>query len=674
MSVVLHDLACAARARLGARLRRARHALRHIAAFRRRHPGTFLLLVSVLLALAWVTCGNVLVAFADAPANPLVPGGELVDTHGVPLVNYAVLPLDRGDIWTAEKTVKTLPTDWVWTGHVAMVAATVQVLSWVLEFTWVDWLLTPFEAIAESVDTNLGRVDWAPFALLVAGAVGGVLVFIGRTAAGLTDLFVSALCFALATTILTNPVAGLAGDGDGGAIGAAQDYGEELAQAVFTDLDVLDADVIAEDEVLTKGITAQLITVFVSIPAQEVAFGHRIADAECEAVFVERMTSEPPILGNQVRDGVSGCDAVAKAYVERPDFWQTMVALITLAGTGSLSLFAWGLFAMLAMTVLGAAFAGIRTIVWLHVAMLPSLGRRQLVKALADLATSVLAFVLILVLLSTGLGMVLKVIETITSVGISLVNQMGFLSILLIAATVTTLVITRRLRRQGRTLLEALASVGRSGEERSGAHAKAVANLAMNVAQMTPAAPVATALKSVTDAAQSNAKQAPPPVSGQGGASTEKAPAPRDAAQAPPQQPTGGGTDTERADRERREPRVTVVVRPTVDRNGERGAAPSNGRLRELRDALGDLADTIEEERLEVGRAGGTALGPAATTGAAAMGAAAAGVPLPTDGGAGGVPVDAAASLRHRFDLPMTSSVRNRRVEQAKELLRSAGR
>lgn len=610
---------------------RLRAALRPAARFRRRHPALALAAGALLLAAGWVTGGNVLVAFADAPANPFITGAELTDTHGVPLLNYAVLPLDRGDALTADKTVRTLPTDWVWTGHVAMVAATVQLLSWVLEFEWVAWLLEPFSLLATSIGDVLDRIAWAPFALLVAGAVGGVLVFVGRTAAGLTDLAVSAGCFALATTVLLNPVAGLAGDGDGGAIGRVRASGEELAAAVFEDLGVVDGAAATEGTLLTDGVTAQLVTVFVSVPAQEIAFGHRLADPACEAVFIEQMTASPPVSAeNEVRDGVGACDPLAAAVIEKPNFWQTMTAVVTAAGTSSLVAFAITLVALLALCVAGAAFAGIRTMIWVHVAMLPSLGRRQLARALADLATSVLAFVVVLVVLASGLGLVLLAIEALTAAGVSLVNQMGALAFLLLTVAIVAGLVTRNLRRQGRSLLEALASRGGArGGASSGAGA-AVTELALGVAQLTPAAPVATivqAARSGADAARAPSpaprpSDAAPEASGRRTAGVDASVAavaraaqrPADeagadvapAATAPGR--TGRGTAPEAHDpapRDARPPRPSALPAasaPTSSADGVRGSD-----VRALARSLRALDDSMGDERRSARRHGAQA-------------------------------------------------------------------
>ncbi|MGO2110395.1 MAG: hypothetical protein ACTH31_02160, partial [Pseudoclavibacter sp.] len=174
----------------------------------------------------------------DEPAaqssNPLLTGVDAADGQGIPIVNYQTLPLDRGDALDSHATMTAWLTDAAWTAHVGVIALSLQLLDWVLSFSWLDWILGPVDAARGALAGVVGGVAWAPFALLVAALVGGIVAFRGRLGAGITQLGVSAICFALATTVMLAPLSAITGSDD--PVGDARDAGQAVADAVVADV------------------------------------------------------------------------------------------------------------------------------------------------------------------------------------------------------------------------------------------------------------------------------------------------------------------------------------------------------------------------------------------------------------------------------------------------------
>lgn len=214
--------------------RTTRYRLRRLWAWAVLHPKTAMLL---LLGVCWLVSAIIAVpaAYADGSANssapPYMPPTDLKDSSGVPLWRYSVLPLDRGDVWHPTKTVVSGIVDGVWIFNLACLSWCLWLLSFLLEFTWVDWIATPVGAIATTMQSVLSQVGWPALAMMIAGGVFGMAIALGKFARGTIDLFVSILCFVLATGALANPVTALTGEH--GALTWAQSTGANLSVSVL---------------------------------------------------------------------------------------------------------------------------------------------------------------------------------------------------------------------------------------------------------------------------------------------------------------------------------------------------------------------------------------------------------------------------------------------------------
>ncbi|GGA69120.1 hypothetical protein GCM10011490_19600 [Pseudoclavibacter endophyticus] len=406
-----------------------------------------------------------------ASANPLLDGLDATDAEGIPLVSYQHLPLDRGSALDSHATMTSWLTDAAWTGHVGVIALSLQLLEWVLGFAWLEWVLGPLDALRRSLADLLGGVAWAPFALLVAALVGGIVAFRGRLGAGVTQLAVSATCFALSTTVMLAPLTAITGSDD--PVGDARTAGEAIASMVVDDVlteaggehprderpGIGEEAAVGDPETAMTLLRTHIVTLFVRGAAQEVAFGGRLDGTPCQQAFTESMGEEAPAPGNSgVRDAVAECSEKAAAYADEPSLWQPFAVVVTMSGSSALL----GFVAVLSIALLGAVLAcvvaGIRAMVWINLAILPGIGRRRFARAVADAATSLIAVVVLIVAVAAASAFIVAVARQAADAGTSLTMQMAWVTGVLIAAAVALASIGRRLRAGGRSAAASLRS------------------------------------------------------------------------------------------------------------------------------------------------------------------------------------------------------------------------
>jgi len=235
------------------------------------HPRWARVLAVVAIDMVIVFTGNTYAYASGAYDAPFLAGGDLHDSAGIPVANYIVLPLDRGDAFTPGKMFIAFIVDPMWTGHLGVIAMLLELFGFVLSFEWVEWISTPFAAFADLLERALGDINWIPFALMISAVVGGLTLLSGKVAKGGVEMLVSACIAVMAAGILANPIASLTAAN--GALDTAQQYGAGLAAAVVSDdINAADSSVDADD-IITDAVTTQLVDIFIRIPAQTVTFG-----------------------------------------------------------------------------------------------------------------------------------------------------------------------------------------------------------------------------------------------------------------------------------------------------------------------------------------------------------------------------------------------------------------
>lgn len=430
-----------------------------------RHPKTAMLLA---LLLVWLVSAILAVpaAYADGSANssapPYMPPSDLKDSNGVPLWRYTILPLDRGDVWHPQKTAISWVIDLLWTINLACFSWCLWLLSFLLEFTWVDWIATPVGAIADIIQSVLSQFGWAPVALAVAGLVFGCAVAFGKFAKGAVDLGVSLLCFVLATGALANPVAALTGEH--GALTWAESTGANLSVSVLS-TDGADPTGTPDKEqakdLISQSLMGGLIDVFVRIPAQEIAFGHALS-GECDTTFTQQMKNASAFdsSSTNVRDAVGKCDKDAQEYVTHPSTSQILTTLSIQGGSGTLLLIALAMALITMIAVIYALMNAAKLMFNVNAAMLPGVAREALWRSWIGMYVGAFSLAVSIVMLAAYLKILGSVMKAVSDAGLSIVAQTTVIDIFVIALIITLFWAFFAARRSGKNLAKWLATLG----------------------------------------------------------------------------------------------------------------------------------------------------------------------------------------------------------------------
>lgn len=424
-----------------------------------RHPRWSAVIVFAVFDLLAMVFGNSYAYAADGGSlAPFLPGGDIQDSAGVPLVEYSMLPLDRGDMMTYQKTIISSIVDFIWVGHLGAIAWMISFLDWLLSFEWVAWLATPFDSLATIVASYTGAVNWVPFALLITGFVVFIAIAKGRYAGGFIEILLSCVCAVLAAGLLANPVASLTAAG--GALEKAQDYGSEIAAAVVTDDGQTDDGELTGADILSASVTTQLADIFVRIPAQTIAFGRSLA-GDCDQVFTDTMKSDSPASGGEstVRDRVGDCDEEAKNYVQNPNMGSVATAGIISTGGIALFILAMGMALLFIVTVFFFLIEAIKTQWNVLIGILP-VSRAPLWKSLMGTVMGLVSIVAMVVVIAAYLKILISILNATASLGI--VMQMQFVNMIIIVLLILLWKVRSSAKKAGVTMAEQLSKLGLS--------------------------------------------------------------------------------------------------------------------------------------------------------------------------------------------------------------------
>jgi hypothetical protein len=444
-------------------------ALRRIWKWACRHPRWSVVIVMVVWYVASLIFNGAL-ALADngsVSSLPFLPPTEMKDTHGVSMVHYVTLPLDRGDAWTFGKTFWTSITDAIWIAHITALTWMLWQFEFLLSFQWVSWLASPIDVIAKLVHNVVSAIGWIPLALAIAALVCGIAFWTGRMAKSLVEVGVSVAAAVLAVTILANPVATLTGPN--GAFSFVEKWGGSIAVSIAGGDDQLsnqDPSTTDSSKILTDTITAQLMDLFVRLPAQEIAFGHDLT-GKCDDVFTAQMKADNPIdtSSTTVRDAVGQCDPSAQDYVTHSGPVQTITAAVVSTGSFTLTMLGEGLALVLMLTVLGALWQALKLIAAVNAAVLPGVARQSFWRSLIGMYVAVLCVGLTVILLS---GYLRLIVDAMTAASKALghtdvVAELLFIDMTVIVLIIGLFYIRHRAKKAGEKVADRLARLGFGG-------------------------------------------------------------------------------------------------------------------------------------------------------------------------------------------------------------------
>ncbi len=312
---------------------------------------------------------------------------KLVDSRGISVWKYE-MSLDRGGVTDPGKFVWSFLIDLLWQLYRAGVAIGVWLIDWVLSFTWLEALTGPAATLSAGLSSVMARLGLMPVLLTVTAVLAVLWMAKGKWALGTYELFVGLLIASVASGVLANPVALVAGDN--GLIVQSRDAGLQLASGL-TNNGRTDADVTQ----MRKETTALLLDTFVRMPAQTLNFGSVLDGGKCEATYTKVIKAGPyGSEDSKIRDEVTGCDEDLGEVAANPGSGQAISGVIIAFA----ALFILGFAALVAGVVFVAAltslYQSLRALVTLILGVLPGRSRGALWQTAAELTmqTVILTF------------------------------------------------------------------------------------------------------------------------------------------------------------------------------------------------------------------------------------------------------------------------------------------
>lgn len=481
--------------RFGIRVRRAWR-------WARLHPrwATVIVLASwwVLMVMAGTTA-----AYADSKdiTVPFLPPTTITDSSGVSLQHYAVLPLDRGDIWTWTKSWNAQLVDSIWNGNIIAIGWMLWLFEWLLGFQWVGWISAPINDIATLAQNTLSQIGWIPFALSLAAGIGGFVMLTGRYATGFGEIAVSVMCSILAVGILANPVAALTGEH--GALPWAEKWGANLSVSIVSDNSNGPTGTPSIDDggkVLSSTISSQMMDIFVRDPAQIIAFGHPLT-GQCDKTFTEEMKKASPIdtSSTSVRDAVGRCDSEAKEFATHPGIGQVFTALTVASGSNILLLLGFAMAVVLMMCGFYSLWQALKLLGAVYAGVAPGVARVTLWRSMVGMYTGAISVGISVVMLSAYLKILTDLMASAsdgkTMTGLNIVGRTFLIDLVVIVLIVSLFVARHKAKKAGQSLADRLARIGFGRTPRENQHpvlkagARAAGRYAVNRLSNRPSKP-----------------------------------------------------------------------------------------------------------------------------------------------------------------------------------------
>lgn len=417
---------------------------------------------------AWLTLsllgGHAIMAFAAdgegiqslpylSPLNPK-------DSGGVDLLHYTFLPYDCGHPLTSPKNFFVSQiTDPIWMANIFGLSWSMWFLQFLISMEWVAWLATPLEWIMKLLADGIAQIGWVTTGLIIAGIIVTVSFFRGQLATGMTKMLISISAFALAGTLLANPVGMVTGPG--GFLQTAQQGGAAISASIASnDATLLNKPPAADQakQIVSDALLSQVMDAWVRLPAQEVAFGH-VLEGQCADTFNKVMMEVGPLDtgGSKVLDAVKACDPAAGEYAMNPTIANAFTAGIAAFGAQILNLLSTILGLML-MVAIGYAIFKACQWAFANLAVIATFGYQAWWAGLIGSLIGAIAVALMLITVAAFLSIVTGMMKAVSGIpGMSTIAQLGFLDVVVVTALVVLVWQWFKAKKAGEKLAERLA-------------------------------------------------------------------------------------------------------------------------------------------------------------------------------------------------------------------------
>lgn len=160
-----------------------------------------------------------------------LPLNNVTDTHGVPVGSYTELPLDYGNLTHPTRSMRGILMRLAWMGYTVGVYGTLAAANFVLSLEWIDWILSPFILLANSVQGLLDSTGIVGLGIFVAAVVIAWGMIRGRIGAAILEAAIVALFVGLVSMPIANP-----SDQIRSWVGTSANYGTEVGSLAVSTL------------------------------------------------------------------------------------------------------------------------------------------------------------------------------------------------------------------------------------------------------------------------------------------------------------------------------------------------------------------------------------------------------------------------------------------------------
>jgi hypothetical protein len=300
-------------------------------------------------------------------------GFELTDSRGISVWEMN-LSVSKGSSWNPgdwDKRMWASVMDGAWASYRIVTAVEIWVLNWSLSLEWMDWILSPMRGLSELVGDFMDQLGLMPLMLIILAVVGSWWLLRGRYAGGLVELLLGCVIASLALGALSDPMETIAGEN--GMLMQGRDAGIELAAAVASGEVGGGADV----DQYRNGLTTALVDSMVRVPHQVINYGQVIDGSSCESTY------DAAVAGEDAQSQLASCNEQMGAYADSPDAMKGMTVLSVLPTAYFLFIFSMLVVTLVLVTVLGAAWTGVRMGLQLVMGVVPGSSRAALSRSLA---------------------------------------------------------------------------------------------------------------------------------------------------------------------------------------------------------------------------------------------------------------------------------------------------
>ncbi|WP_146070556.1 hypothetical protein, partial [Arthrobacter sp. 08Y14] len=235
-----------------------------------------------------------------------LPLGGITDAHGVPVGQYTTLPLDYGQSIYVTRQIRGLIMRFAWMIYTVSVYAILALCNFILSLGWVDWILSPFILLANTIQGLMDQTGIVGLGIFIAALTISWGLLRGKMGAAILEIAIVAVFVGLVSSPIANP-----SDQIKSWIGTSSDYGTEAGSAAVSGTE-------EGAEASANPVSGQIVDIAVRTPALMLSFGSNLEGDSCSSTWDDKAKAGEDAEG--LRKAVLGCNGDLKKANETDGF------------------------------------------------------------------------------------------------------------------------------------------------------------------------------------------------------------------------------------------------------------------------------------------------------------------------------------------------------------------